>query len=181
MRWSASCATTSRARARAASASSPTSRPQRRPHPLRAPRRTGRRLLSRWSLQSEARAMKGGGMIARMLRAGVVWVAFATLLAGCASDPPGQPQQLNFVDSKLFDDQLHDALATDAPTVTVNITGEGVTVNRIPERLDTWVYLLVDRYEGKIQMVPDPSATVGKGIEGIAIGLAIGAYTFASE
>ncbi|MEN8158935.1 MAG: hypothetical protein ABFS41_02555 [Myxococcota bacterium] len=106
-------------------------------------------------------------------------LAVAVVLA-CASGPP-PPSQLTFVDSKIFDDQLHAALAAEHPAVTVQFMGSDVTVNQLPERLDTWLYLLVDRYEGKIQMTPDPSAAMSKGIEGIAMGLAVGAYKLATE
>jgi hypothetical protein len=116
-------------------------------------------------------------MLAAMQRLAVL-VALVAL--ACASGPP-PPSQLTFVDSKLFDDQLHAALAAEHPTVTVQFMGSDVTVNRLPERLDTWLYLLVDRYDGKIQMTPDPSAPVGKGVEGIAMGIAIGAYKLATE
>ena len=123
--------------------------------------------------------MNYGGMIGRMLRLRVLArISMLLALLSCASDPPPPPMQLNFIDSKLFDDQLHDALAAGPSSVTVSFTGEDVTVNRIPERLDVWLYLLVDRYEGKIQMTPDPSAAMGKGLEGLAVGLAMGAYEF---
>lgn len=102
------------------------------------------------------------------------------LALACAGGPP-PPSQLTFVDSKIFDDQLSTSLAAEHPIVTITFVGTDVTVNRIPERLDTWLYVLVDRYEGQIQMTPDPSATMGKGIEGVAVGLAIGAYKFATE
>jgi hypothetical protein len=126
--------------------------------------------------------MNYGGMMRRMLRLRVLArISMLLALLSCASDPPPPPLQLNFIDSKLFDDQLHDALAAEPSSVTVNFTGQDVTVNRIPERLDVWLYLLVDRYEGKIQMTPDPSAAMGKGLEGLAVGLVMGAYEFGTE
>lgn len=104
----------------------------------------------------------------------------AALALGCASQPP-PPANLQFLDSKIFDDQLHDSLGYEHKVVTVSFTGFDATVNRVPARLDRWLYAISKRDDGKVSLVPDPSYPVGKGVIGLAIPLAIGVYKIAQN
>lgn len=106
----------------------------------------------------------------------------AACLLGCAGASPPPPSYLRFVDSRIFDDQLKSALAADHASVTVAFEGSDVTVNNLPERLDAWLYNLQNRYDGKVEFVQDRDAgAVGKGLEGLAVMAAVGAFKLAKD
>lgn len=106
----------------------------------------------------------------------------AACLAGCAGSGPPPPSYLRFVDSRIFDDQLQDSLAQDYDSVTVAFEGSDVTVNNLPERLDAWLYNLQNRYDGKVEFIQDRDAgAVGKGLEGLAVMAAVGAFKLAKD
>jgi hypothetical protein len=106
------------------------------------------------------------------------------LSVACAATPAADApvRSLVFVDSQQFDDQLRAALSQEVPDVTVSFHGESVTVNRVPERLDRWLYAISSRSGGSVQLQPDPERAASRAI-GImaALSLASGAYRWVRE
>ncbi len=108
-------------------------------------------------------------------------LAATLLLPGCAlfgGEPP--PDRVAFIDSRMFDDQLHDALGGDHAAVTVTFRGNDANVNRLPPRLDKWLYIIAKASDGTVDVVPDPDYPAPKNI-GLAITIAIGAYKIISR
>jgi hypothetical protein len=50
-----------------------------------------------------------------------------------------EPVQLDFLDSRIFDEDLSASMSGESPTVTVNVA-VGFNLNDIPERFDSWFY-----------------------------------------
>ena len=101
----------------------------------------------------------------------------AALALACASGPKAPPSSvMQFVDSKMFDDQLRASLAGDVPEVTVAFTGASVTVNDIPDRLDSWLYTISKRNGGKVEVLPDPALPASR--SPIALALSFGLTGF---
>lgn len=107
-----------------------------------------------------------------------------TAVFGCSSSVETRASQLEiqFVDSRLFDDELQSALARGYDQVTVRFAGSDVTLNRIPERIDHWLYLVSKRYDGTVDVEVDPEVAGGRGIGvGSVVSLAVGAYSSLME
>jgi hypothetical protein len=108
-------------------------------------------------------------------------IACALALA-CASNAKPPPTSLmQFVDSKMFDDQLRDALAKDLPEVTISFSGATVTVNEIPDRLDSWLYSISKRNGGKVEVVPDPALPAARSPIALALSLGMTGFKLARD
>jgi hypothetical protein len=103
-------------------------------------------------------------------------LALVCALGSCAGDAPPPPSELGFVDSQIFEKQLRESLAADHPTVTVLFRGTDATVNRLPERLDKWLYVVSKQDGSKVDFVPDPAFPASKGVLGIALGVGMMGY-----
>ena len=101
-------------------------------------------------------------------------------LAACASKPP-VGNQLRFVDSKIWEDQLRQALASDEKEVTVVFEGHDVTVNALPDRLDAWLYTISKRSGGKVDFLPDPALPATRNPIALALSFGLTGYKFAAE
>jgi hypothetical protein len=104
----------------------------------------------------------------------MAWLAALSL--ACASSAPAPPSQLQFLDSELFDEQLHDSLDYGHGQVVVRLAGSDVTVNQIPERLDLWFAAVARRYKGQVEVLPDPDLPTGRGLTDMAVSFVVGTY-----
>ena len=100
----------------------------------------------------------------------LVTLASTTLLA--AEDPQakssGQPAATIFVDSKTFDDSLHETMAGGAQKIDISFAATP-SANDIPERLDAWLYA-VQQGGGEVDVQPTETA---RGVPTIAFSLAL--------
>ncbi len=91
----------------------------------------------------------------------------ATAVEAAPAAPPA-PVDVVFFDADVFDTQLSDAMAKQG-VVTVK-TIDGVTLNEMPKRLNTWLSAIQDR-GGKVTVMTPPavneSAGKTRGLEGI--------------
>ncbi len=71
----------------------------------------------------------------------------------------GEPVQLNFFDSRIFDEELSSAMLGAPPEITVNVPA-GFNLNKIPERVDRWLYAIKES-GGKVKAEPDKPRTRG--------------------
>jgi hypothetical protein len=108
------------------------------------------------------------------------WISLGLVCAlalACASGAKAPPTSvMQFVDSQMFDDSLRDALSADMPEVTVSFSGASVTVNEIPDRLDSWLYSISKRNGGKVEVTPDPALPAAR--SPIALALSFGLTGF---
>ena len=63
------------------------------------------------------------------------------------------PAQLVFFDSRIFDEDLSRSMYGEAPKITVNVP-VGFNLNKIPERIDRWLYA-VKQSGGKVVATPE--------------------------
>ena len=64
----------------------------------------------------------------------------------------GEPVQLVFLDSRIFDEELSSAMLGKSPEITVNAP-VGFNLNKIPERVDRWLYAIKES-GGKVKAEP---------------------------
>jgi hypothetical protein len=101
----------------------------------------------------------------------------AALALACASGDKAPPSAvLQFVDSKMFDDQLREGLAADLAEVTVSFSGESVTVNELPDRLDSWLYVISKRDGGEVKVTPDPALPAARSPIALALSFGLTGY-----
>jgi hypothetical protein len=90
---------------------------------------------------------------------------------------PGDKLSVDFFDVRGFDRAISSGLKGDAQTITVQFQAP-VTVNDIPERLNTWL-TWVEKYEGSVEIQEDPGSPTRGVISGglfLIIGAATGVY-----
>lgn len=76
-----------------------------------------------------------------------------------AESVAGEPVQLNFFDSRIFDEELSSAMLGASPEITVNVPA-GFNLNKIPERVDRWLYAIKES-GGKARAEPAEPKTRG--------------------
>jgi hypothetical protein len=107
--------------------------------------------------------------------------ALLALAAGCASKPSGVPGSVPFMDSANFDHALSKRMGDKTDPIEVPLVARA-TANKIPERLDKWLYAVGEGSGGKVEMQPDPTLPAERNpLALMGIGLAIQAYQFARE
>ncbi len=116
------------------------------------------------------------GFIASGVLAGFIMTLVACSSTDIKESLIDEPQFLTFVDASVFDVQVSDAMAARAPIISVRFP-ETVTTNNIPERVAKWLYVLVDRYDGSSEVLPDPALPVPKGVSDELSKLVMKAYT----
>ncbi len=104
----------------------------------------------------------------------------AGALVACASGGAPPASQLRFLDSEIFEKQLHNSLAADFPEVMVVFAGTDATVNEIPDRIDKWLFTVAKK-EGKVDFQPDPTIPAGRNPIGLALTFGVGAYKLITE
>jgi hypothetical protein len=109
-----------------------------------------------------------------------------SFLGSCATQSPapggeaGPPKSIVFVDADFFDSQLSNAMKAQSQSVSVSFV-EPVTTNTIPERLDKWLYVLVNRYGGTVDVQLDPDYPAPKDVSAIVMSIALKVYAYAKE
>ena len=78
-----------------------------------------------------------------------------SLLAACASDPPPRQADLRFIDSKIFEKELQEAMKEETVVIEVGVTGKDATINDMPDRLEKWLYVINERDDGTVKFQPD--------------------------
>ena len=115
------------------------------------------------------------------MRTFVMSICCALALA-CASKPEAAPSSvMQFVDSKMFDDQLRKSLAADLSEIAISFSGVAVTVNDIPDRLDSWLYVISKRSDGKVEVLPDPALPATRSPVMLALSFALTGYKMVQE
>ena len=71
----------------------------------------------------------------------------------------GEPVELVFLDSRIFDEELSSAMLGGSPEITVNVP-VGFNLNKIPERIDRWFYAIKES-GGKVKAEPAEPKTRG--------------------
>jgi len=100
---------------------------------------------------------------------------------GCASKPPAAGGSLPFMDSASFDSGLSKQMGDRANPIEVAMVARA-TANKIPPRLDKWLYAVGEGSGGKVEMQPDPTLPAERNpLALMGIALAIQAYQFARE
>jgi len=94
------------------------------------------------------------------------------------SDSAKAKTDLQFFDSGSFDRKLASELKGGPPAITIGFPAS-VNINKIPERLDKWFYML-EKYNGTVNLEPD-SEYAERGLIAEAIGLVIGTYDYVKE
>ena len=106
----------------------------------------------------------------------VLPVLFACLLAACAGRPSGPPQQnIAFMDSRIFDDELSRALQAGFDEVTVE-TDASVKLAAIPERMDKWLYTVREADHPVVAKPSEPHLTRSIGLVALIQAIATGTY-----
>ncbi|MCB1890146.1 MAG: hypothetical protein KDH20_21255 [Rhodocyclaceae bacterium] len=101
----------------------------------------------------------------------------AMMLAACASTPTPPKTEISFIDSRIFDDELSDALSAGLEEVTVT-TEAGVTLGNIPERMDKWLYAVRDA-DNPVEAKPKEGAAYRSiGLVALLQAIATGTYEF---
>ncbi len=115
------------------------------------------------------------------MRSILITLACALALA-CASEPKPAPSSvMQFVDSQMFDDQLRTSFSGDVPEITVSFSGATVTVNEIPDRLDSWLYSISKRDGGKVEVLPDPALPATRNPIALALSFGVTGYKLVRE
>lgn len=105
----------------------------------------------------------------------ILAAAAAVALAGCAGTPDKPPSdRISFLDSRVFDDELSRALAAGLPEVTVE-TSAGVSLDRVPERMDKWLYA-VREADHPVVAKPNKPLTRSIGLVALLQAIATGTY-----
>lgn len=79
--------------------------------------------------------------------------AAKTGMEGGAASGTAADRHLVFLDSRTFDEDLSSALGKGSDSVTVDVPG-GFNLNKIPERMDRWLYAVKDS-GGKVAAKPE--------------------------
>lgn len=66
--------------------------------------------------------------------------------------------ELSFTNTETFDLRLSQVMRNNNDIIEVSATSGELTVNKIPERLDRWLYQ-IEKTQGKVEAVPIPSKT----------------------
>ncbi len=104
----------------------------------------------------------------------------ALLLAACASAPKPPKSEISFIDSRIFDEELSDALSAGLKEVTVT-TEAGVTLGNIPERMDKWLYAIRDADNPVVAKPREGTAYRSIGLVALLQAIATGTYEFLRE
>ncbi|MCB1895734.1 MAG: hypothetical protein H6945_12285 [Zoogloeaceae bacterium] len=111
----------------------------------------------------------------------VVSVLLACLLAACAGRPSGPPQQnIAFIDSRIFDDELSRSLQAGFDEVTVE-TDASVTLAQIPERMDKWLYTVREADHPVVARPTGQPLTRSIGLVALLQAIATGTYDWLRE
>lgn len=102
-------------------------------------------------------------------------LAAALLLAACATGSAPPKSHITFMDSRIFDDELSDALDAGLDEVTVE-TGAGVTLGHIPERMDKWLYTVRDADRQVVAQPSQGTAYRSIGLAALLQAIATGTY-----
>lgn len=115
-------------------------------------------------------------------------IRFALILAAAASgvacggdgsERPGisgEPVQLEFLDSRIFDEELSSFMSEDTREITVNMP-VGFHLNDIPERLDPWFYE-IKQNGGKVVARPENPS---RGIVSAVIDVVVAVFEMVDE
>lgn len=128
----------------------------------------------------------------------IIILASIALLTSCAQSPQppqqaamadqpslsgdeSKPQDLSFLDSRIFDSRLSSALKNNSTRpVDVHFV-PGVFINKIPERMDRWLSVIAES-GGSVVAEPAPGTSVAtRGIITDVIDLVIKAYQTVEE
>ncbi len=114
------------------------------------------------------------GIPTAILVAGIVPFILGTGPAAVAA--PKTPETIRFVDMSPFDSELSESLGRAPERVRTTFVSP-VNANRIPPRLDKWLYM-VEQLGGEVTAVGEGG---GKGAIGFLIELGAGAYELARQ
>lgn len=92
----------------------------------------------------------------------------ATAAGAVASSSADEPAQLVFLDSRIFDEELSDAMSDETSKIVVQVPG-AFSLNDIPERMDRWLYAVKDG-GGKVAAEPENPS---RGLVSAAIDLVV--------
>ncbi|OQY55965.1 MAG: hypothetical protein DRR08_13195 [Candidatus Parabeggiatoa sp. nov. 2] len=109
----------------------------------------------------------------------LVYLLAALLFSGCVASTPTKTQSelenLSFMDTSVFDQNLSESMSADTENINVAITGP-VSINQIPKRLGKWLSMVVDK-QGRVNVEPKTNTKV----LGAVLGLLPTAYSFLKE
>jgi hypothetical protein len=119
--------------------------------------------------------MKGTSMKQRL----VYLLVAALLFSGCVASTPTKTQSelenMSFMDTSVFDQNLSESMSADTENINVAITGP-VSINQIPKRLGKWLSVVADK-QGRVDVEPKTNTKV----LGAVLGLLPTAYGFLKE
>ena len=104
----------------------------------------------------------------------------ALTVCACASVPKPPKSQIAFIDSRIFDEELTDALTAGLPEVTVE-TDASVTLGHIPERMDKWLYAVREADNPVVARPTQEPLVRSIGLVALLQAIATGTYEFLRE
>lgn len=110
--------------------------------------------------------------------------AGSLLLAACSTTPGAggadAPATVTFLDSRIFDESLSRSLAAGHKEVTVE-TQAGVSIDRIPERMDKWLYTVSEANHKVVAQPKETPQMRSIGLVALIQAIATGTYGWLRE